>query len=1001
MTGQNLPETDEPNDELNRVGSDEIVPGAGSEEINLKEMSLVDESNAFAKLTGSTGPQKREVDQEWLSSFLADRIYSENSALIREYLQNAETACIRAARLRLQTHPEYGPEWLDRALWVDATTGETIADASEADRQTVLAEFDIADENLTSVKLPRSLEEIVAAARSTGYDPTIEIDLYRNDREIHIEDNGIGMTADEISNAFNYTGRSGSKLESDTGGMFGAGALTFANMTGKDGGMELHTRTRRPDAPEEDYEGHRMYVYLGGVNPMPSDEMPDDFRGALFEVPILPLSEDGPPLAKFQEWTAEYADMLRVPVLYREHEHGETVTKEEYGGQSLIEKFADDDGNEPPITVHRPGEFTAVAGPEVEDQIGRISYKDHRPNTWLVSMPIERNTHANVKSFWKVAIQIHNEQGLCVAGPHRGILKENIDDTHPNDVFTPQPTGTRDSLERDDENKRFFKYVSDVIQSYELEQAADIFDRMVAADHPADVVRENPSDWQLLKRMVDYHGTRAAGSRSDFRSFIDDRDEFPDLPSRPGVRPKAAIDLAVERIYELFQSVDHAPSDVRYASKKKKRTRDPLGDILADVPNENVYMAASTGGNFEDQRVVVSKTHDKWDVIVLDAARHYDKYETKFGFKKLKHVPLVQSDDHDYDVPNNVHARNEKKSTSGTDDGKPEPVDGRTLKLRYNSNNTSIDRRLTIRDTIKQLNSSGSIKVGKPLVLFPGGKDYENISDHYDLQKFATIASCTQEEYGLIREEAPRNTVFTYDEFREWSLSTVIATEKGGRQVRDLLRDDEHIVLAYAKYNAQKLLLSDDDVQRRLRRYYAKDVLDQRFGGHREQNSDDEPPEPVFAVADKTTLHQAAFGLHEVIGEWNDGHDDSFAHRDRIQGFRFDYQNFPIETRFKTRTLADSLEKEYKRKAKTPSWHDDSDAYYLLKNAKPPLDEFLLGCHDAGFDPTLLDEGELRELVGEIEPPAVSYRGGAELEREDAPADSGAGPALFASQDDD
>lgn len=987
MSQHDLPEiADEPSDDQPAVStiSDEIVSGAGSEEIDLKEMTLVDEDNAYAQITGSTGPQKRQVNEEWLANFLADRIYSENSATIREQLQNAETACLRAAKLLLRNHPDYGQEWLTRNLWVNSKTGETLCEVGETNRQTILAEYDIADENLRQIELPRSLSTIVDEARSVGYDPTIEVSLFRDDREIHIEDNGIGMTAEELNEAYNYTGNSGAKLESDTGGMFGAGELTFGNFTGKDGGMTLVTRTRRSNADELDYEGHKMYVYLGGMNPMPNEEIPDDFKGTRKEIPILPSEDGGPKLHKFDGWVEEYADTLRVPVLYREFENGETPVKEEYGGQSIIEKFSDEDGNEPPVVVDRPGEFTAVAGPDVN--VGRISYNDHRPDTWLVSMPIERNTKAKVKSFWKVGIQIHNEQRMCVAGPHRGMLKENVDDPHPDDVFTPQPTGTRDQLEKDSDNKQFFRYVSSVIKEHELAETKEIVSKMIEADDPIDVVRENPEDWQLFHRMVDYHGVRRTKtSMRKFKKFVKDNDAFPSISWVQNNGPKTKEELAIEKIFRLFDTVSHAPADVRIGrgSQKGSRKSDPIGDILAKAPVENIYMAASTGGKFKSKRRVVKATHDNWDVIVVKNSAGYSKYEN-LGFKYLKEVPVTKSDDHDYNIPEKVHERNKKTKKTSKSQKKAKTIEERILKIRDSDRNKSIDKRWDLSRVVDNLQGHRTIN-GKPLVLFPGGKDYENISDHYGVRSYAAIASCNQKEYKYIADRVPDESVFTYEEFRDWSLSTVIATEKGGRQVRDLMNEDEFIVLTYASRRSTKELLKDENET--LRNYYKEDALYRRY-----DRSDDDIPEPVFAVADSATLRRADYGLWVAISEFNDR--DDYRSRNYIRGLRLTHSRPSLNNGAISFYSLNGNKEDYHNMAKTPQWHDGSEIYRKLRNSSGIYEEFLLGCHDAGFDPTLLTEGELREIVGQINPDGAAWYGS-------EPEDAGSADEADDSDDED
>jgi hypothetical protein len=954
---ENLPDTTENEStekptrrDIVNAGDDDIVAGSGTDNIDMKEIEMVDEDSPLAQETGSTGPQKRQVDEEWLSDFLADQIYDKDSAFAREYLQNAETACIRAAKLAIKNHPDYGHEWLGRNYWVNADTGATLSECTERDRQTVLADFDIAAENLRKVTLPRDLSEVVEAAHSIGYDPTIEVTIYHDDREVHIEDNGIGMTTEEYDKAFNYTGRSGSKLESDTGGMFGAGALTFGNPAGKEGGMTVTSHSRRTDVADYKHQPIKAYTYLGGYNEMPSEDVPDDFYGSRFEVPVLPPEDGGIYMDSFHEWFRSYASMLRVPVLYREIEAGETTVKEEYGGVTITEKFMDEDDNEPAVVVHRPGEFTAISGPTVDNKVGKQNYSTRYADTWLVSMEIDRNTTTKISSLWNVGVQIHNEQELCVSGPHRAMLREDIESENPHDIFTPTPTGDRDRLQG--ENKDFWNHVSqevdDELERYFAATLSEFFEQ-----DPIDVVYQNRNKWDMFLEMISY---KSMTTESRMIEKLNDSSELPDVKTSGPPDDRDAGDVEktddekrIAKIQMMTKDKQYVPSSCRDPAKKKYRNETKLGNLLAQTPAENIYLAASTGGNFEDYLDVVKHTHDEWEVIVLGKAR-YSKYQSKFGFKKLTNVPLKQDDEHDFDVPSYTH---EKYATSddGTENtGKPDDIRERVLKIRTTSS-SDVDREYSIGSLLTEWDDC-DLNFSTELVLFRRGQNYENISDHYDLGKETAIASVSNPEYEELKES---EHVMSFEEYKERALNTVFATEKGPRKLRDLFEsvEDEFLMFTY----------SDDDKYRDLVHGANEPLADRlkekaRSSAIRSHNEDDR--ESVICWISGKQMGKSRYFLrrefNKVIGKMD---------MKAAIALRIGYGNDPVTFLYKTSISGRSLDK-IELRAEMLNWDDDSDAYYRLRKTDSSyVEEFLEALHDIGVDPEVITEGEIYEAVTE------------------------------------
>jgi hypothetical protein len=913
----------------------DLIETSPESQAEVKDINLMDENDPQVQALGTQSIETQ--NRKGFGEFISDFIYESDSAFVREYLQNSETACIRAAKYLLRRHPDYGEEWLTQKLWVDEETGETIRPYTQQDaEQARLPDGENTDEwdGRRVIEVPRPLREVVQAAREIGYDPTITIDVYRDDREIVWEDNGIGMTLYEFKEGFMNNFSSGSAKEEDTGGKFGVGAKASALAHGKEGGMTGVAVTRRDDVPDYSKKGVAFYSYLGGANLRNIDKLRDrgevsnDFRGTRFTIPVC----DEFSLNMVEEWVEKYAELLRVPVLYREHRSGQNRVNEEYGGTSF-EEYHD----EPPVVIDRPGEFTAVDGPNV------VGYKE--PDTWLVSMLIDRNTNVSVRALWGTAVQIHDEQGRIVSGPNRGRYadgyrvyetraKENqVGQLHEDDVPLPQPVGSRDNFQQDEHNTRFFEYLHDAVKEAELSEVSETAEEMQEKDHPAEAIAKDERTWELFKKMVNYHGPyNVMNSDRRFKKFINKRDEFPDYN-----------DETLDQVWGLFDEVGHARKNSHRPNKKKGREERRLGDILAEADRDKTFMGCTING---DRHTVVYNTYpDDGAVIRVSGASKYSIYQENFGFTKLKEVPKTQSDDHEFDVPDPIHKANQNKGPSGGQT-KADTTSERTLKIRCDPSNKQIDKRYTIENARRKL-TNGLIGGHSELIVFPRAAD-ESVSDHTGMQSFGAIASVTSEELDELHDHPD---VFTYEEFCERSLNTVIATEQGGIKVRDLFEDERLVILAYKSSHADqeiKRLVKQTDEKRRLRECLKSDIIDQAREWHPE-NMDD--PEVLFGVVDEKTLELAEYGLYSNRSEGGPKY-----------GIRFTSISPGTTTPITWKPLNRSY-LDYKRKAATPEWDNESPVYGLFGGGDV-IEDVLFGFHDAGIDPTGQDTQDLREAVG-------------------------------------
>jgi hypothetical protein len=939
MSKQTLPKTEGTDSDTKDVPTIDNDKAWGSTKV--KDIGAVDDGHPLVSEVGSSALETQSA--KGAGEFLSDFIYESDKAWPREWLQNHETACIRRCKHMIRNSDDYPDGWLTLSIFVDKETGETIFDESEMSDP----------ESVRVIEVPRPINQVVEAARTLGYDPTITFDVFLDARRIITEDNGIGMTPVEFERDFNTIFQGSNGDDEETGGMFGVGSESSALIHGKDGGGEVETRSVKRNDDGSVRDGFRAYTYLGGANALPG-EVEDGFFGTRFKLPV----QESFNLNKLQGWIEDYTEQLRIPVLYREHDAGSTPVEEEYEASNFVESYDD-----PEITIEHPGEFSVVAGPDVIDTSGYGSTDDE--DTFLVSIPIDRNTRYNIKTFWDVVIQIHDEQSRIVAGPHRGFYhynenvyrtankEEKIAPLHEDDVPLPQPTGDRDRLKKDEKTKRFFAHVQEVVKSEEVSKVSEVAERMDEADHPADAIIGNPEDWNLFRKMVNYHGHRRVLERSrKFKRFLNDRDELPDFS-----------DDHLDKLYSLFKKIEYCNNGPT-ATKKRRRTEKRLGEVIKNDPDE-VYMAASTGGNFTKYFKVARNTHDEIEVVVVKSSR-YQKYEDQYGFKKLKNVPLKQSDDHDYDVPDSIHkSRVKKQKKSSGRRSKADTVEKRNLKVRYDADNTSIDSRPTIEWVQNRLKAGKTIGDHKHLILFGKGNG-PNISDHYDMARYASIACVSKKERRALEDY---DRVMTLEEYRNWSKSALIATEDGAMTPKELIADDRMVILAFQRsvqgHHISTELLADD--QAGIRRRVVEDtrdqlswtkILDDYDGGYRGDDESDvdeaDKPDTLYAVAGQKVLNRAEWALNAFL----DGPD-----RMNLMCLRFTRSKYERRNPDKWFRLDGSLEM-MRLKEDTPKWDDDSGVYEMMpSDRKKKKAQMYLGFHDLGIDPAKKTGEELREAI--------------------------------------
>jgi len=169
--------------------------------------------------------QAFEADLRHLIRKVADDLYQSWEATFREYLANAETACLKVEQF--VENPE------------DSMYDEMLVDDS--------------------------------------YQPKIEVIWNKQEDKVTIQDNGIGMAAREVDEIFRQIGHSAARDDGSKSGQFGMGALSFVKTVGLDNAMIMTSHSRLND----DNAGY--YVTLAGVEPI-MGQLPEEQYGTKFQM---------------------------------------------------------------------------------------------------------------------------------------------------------------------------------------------------------------------------------------------------------------------------------------------------------------------------------------------------------------------------------------------------------------------------------------------------------------------------------------------------------------------------------------------------------------------------------------------------------------------------------------------------------------------------------------------------------------------------------------------
>jgi len=222
-------------------------------------------------------PLEFEANMKSLIRQVADELYQSWEATIREYLANAETACLRVQN------------------YID--TGES-------------AMFD---------------GDLIV---SDEYEPKIEVTWDASEQSLIIRDNGIGMSSYVLDNVFRKIGNTTSRDDGQYSGNFGQGVLSFAKLIGIDNSMLMTTHSRLSD------ENYSAYVSLAGPEPL-MGKLPENEYGTKFQMTPKEEYDIREAIKRYAEW------MRVPVIYREFDENGVETFNEDWGDKKLDDKYSD------------------------------------------------------------------------------------------------------------------------------------------------------------------------------------------------------------------------------------------------------------------------------------------------------------------------------------------------------------------------------------------------------------------------------------------------------------------------------------------------------------------------------------------------------------------------------------------------------------------------------------------------------------------------------------
>lgn len=222
-------------------------------------------------------PKEWEADLRPLLRQISDDLYDSWDETVREYLANAETACLKVEQFL--DDPDNSP-----------------------------------------------YEDMMV---SDGYEGRITVVWNKQEKKLTIQDNGIGMAGVEVDEVFRQIGRSAARDLGAMSGAFGLGVLSFSKFIGNNNMMVMVSHSRLND------DNAAYLVTLAGIEPI-RGSLGDSEYGTRF---TLDQKQEDMAIRSAVEKYAEW--MRVPVLYKEKDENGEEIFNEDWGDQRLYDKYTE------------------------------------------------------------------------------------------------------------------------------------------------------------------------------------------------------------------------------------------------------------------------------------------------------------------------------------------------------------------------------------------------------------------------------------------------------------------------------------------------------------------------------------------------------------------------------------------------------------------------------------------------------------------------------------
>jgi len=739
-----------------RDSEDEFAEYRTTSGAETKTVDISSDDNPLKQAIGEDDSSKERKYDASLSGERFVQFYENTAAGLREYIANAETACIRRAR------------------------------------------YELREDGIDDSRIPDDVRDLLSLASvEVGYEPQVEI-TYREQGDastLVIEDNGIGISTHEYQ-VVQRVGYSTSHMNGEDVGNFGVGWLSGFLFTGVNGCFKQYTKSRKTDESYATLEYVSNFEYL--------DAMKESY-GTRFVFPEFSAEMKEINVA---ESVGEYASGLRVPLVYREFDASgaETDASEEYAPRRIEDKYSDESF----MIVYEDEYFKAVMSPESSS---------NQIETFNVSMPIRRNASTSVSAAalnarWKHDYVGKREDGPIVHCPSKPSIEgmkaitmpkyESLNRGEksnympvsrvPDDaIMMAEPASSRDSFKSNDE---FWKYVSSCVQEKWRQRTSEILSQTNSWSDFTDL--DSSDRVCVLKAYNEFIESYSRTSPSKVQSRVEDAFN---------------VSLSEEYCAKLDRSQNSVmviPEDHNNPRLKKpaKRNKMQIQEVLGEY-SDGVYMAKSPSKKKCDIAWGLGDTA----IIRLPSGTAYEKY-TDLGFEKLKSLPntnleesLPELDDsviEKYDSSNNDSSNDTVKSSYSAEGRNPET---KRVKIRVGGGNTKYMSLHKTCNVTSRLDAGDEIYAGKysvsSLIVYDQTKLHSTPPSTYKRDAGIGVVAVSKYVYEYLEEQAYDNIYFTkdnaYAEHRAREKQSITGTNPGNPDVivfvNDKIKNDDSITI--------------------------------------------------------------------------------------------------------------------------------------------------------------------------------------------------------------